>query len=313
MLLDDLQAAIGPAVALLLVGLEAVRQQAVAIALVGVMRLPALFEHGEAEIGVFADRVARPGADRCQRRAADQAHRAVHDDGVAFVALNHADVEEAGIFAVHGVVHQAALAVAMILRRLDQPDIGVGEGGDEVTQPIRVHDIVGVDDADDLGVLSGVLERDTERAGLEAFAILDVEELEAIAEQLAVLFDRPPQGGIRRVVDGDDAFEIRIFEPRHRIERLLEHLRRLAIGRDVDRDFRQRGASGTRVGLGSRQRRRDRRRTQQARRLAAERDHRDLFHARERDDDQRDQQHDAEAVERMPHRRQSNVRSRTRT
>jgi hypothetical protein len=42
----------------------------------------------------------------------------VHDDGVGLVPLHHADIEEAGIFAVHGVVHDTAFAVAMILGRL---------------------------------------------------------------------------------------------------------------------------------------------------------------------------------------------------
>ena len=105
-LLEDLEAAIGPAVALLLVGLEGVGQQAVAVAAVGVVDLPALFEHGEAEIGVLADGVARPAAGGIERGAPDQAHGAVHDDGVGLVALDHADVEEAGIFAVHGVMHE---------------------------------------------------------------------------------------------------------------------------------------------------------------------------------------------------------------
>ena len=59
-LLQDLQAAIGPAMALLLVGVESVGKQAVAVAPVGVMHLPALLEHGEAEIGVLDDGVARP-------------------------------------------------------------------------------------------------------------------------------------------------------------------------------------------------------------------------------------------------------------
>src|SRR5476649_2127013 len=54
-LLENLEAAIGPAMALLLVGLEAVGQEAVAIAPVGVMRLPTEFEQREAQIGVFAD------------------------------------------------------------------------------------------------------------------------------------------------------------------------------------------------------------------------------------------------------------------
>ena len=38
------------------------------------------------------------------------------------VALDHADVEEPGIFAVHDVVHQRAVAVAVLLRRLHQAD-----------------------------------------------------------------------------------------------------------------------------------------------------------------------------------------------
>ena len=129
MLFHDLEAAIGPAVTLFLVGLEAVGQQAVAVAPVGVMRLPAELEQREPEIGVLADSVARPAAGGLERGAADQAHRAVHDDGVVFVALDHADIEEAGIFAIHGVMHHALLAVAVILRRLHQADGGSRNSG----------------------------------------------------------------------------------------------------------------------------------------------------------------------------------------
>ena len=64
----------------------------------------------------------------------------------------------------------------------------------------------------------------------------------------AMLLDRPPERGIGRVVDDEHAFEIRIVEPRDRIERELEHLRRLHVGRNVDRHFRRvagrSGASG---------------------------------------------------------------------
>ena len=109
----------------------------------------------EAEVGVLADRVARPAAGHVHRGAADQAHGAVDDDGVVLVALDHADVEEAGIFAVHDVVHQRAVAVAMVLRRLHEADARIGEGRHEILQPVGVHDIVGVDDADDLGVGGG--------------------------------------------------------------------------------------------------------------------------------------------------------------
>ena len=50
MLADDLQAAIGPAVALLLERLVGVGQQAVTVALVGVVDLPAMLEHGQPEV-----------------------------------------------------------------------------------------------------------------------------------------------------------------------------------------------------------------------------------------------------------------------
>ena len=216
------------------------------------------------------------------RGAPDQAHGAVHDDGVRLVALDHADVEEAGIFAVHGVVHDRAVAVAMILRRLDHADLLIGEIRHQVLQPVGTHDVVGVDDADDLGVVGGVGERKPQRAGLVAVEIVDIDELEALAERAAVLFDRLPIRGVGRVVDDHHAFEIRIFEARDRIERELEHLRRLFVGRDVHRDLGRIAVDG------------GGRRGNQAARTAAERDRRDLLDARERDQHQRDQQQDAE-------------------
>ena len=69
----------------------------------------------------------------------------MHDDGVGFVPLHHADVEEAGIFGVHRVVHDAAFAVAVILRRLHEADVRIGEQRHQILQPVRLHDIVGVD------------------------------------------------------------------------------------------------------------------------------------------------------------------------
>ena len=63
----------------------------------------------------------------------------------------------------------------------------------------------------------------------------------------------------------------------------LEHLRRLAIGRDVDRHLRRKAVR-------ARQRRRAiRRRGSRPKAIGG-----DLLDARERDHDQRDQQHDAE-------------------
>ena len=279
MLLEDLQAAVSPAIALLLVGVERVGQEAVAVALVGVMRVIAKLEQGQAEIGVLADRVARPAAGGLDGRAAHQAHRAMHDDGVHFVPLHHTDIEEAGIFAVHRVMNQTAVAVAVVLRRLHEPDGGIGEQRHQIFEPVRRHDIVGVDDADDFGIGRGVHGRQAQGAGLEAFEIVGQHELEFFTEHAAMLFDRHPHARIWRVVDDDDAFEIRVVEARDGVERLLEHLRRFAIGRNVDRHFRR-----------DEFRRQRRRVRHQPHRLATEGDRRDLLDARQRDDDQRDKQ-----------------------
>ena len=281
-LLENLQSAIGPAVTLLLVGFESVGQEAMAIAAIGIVDLPAALENAKTEIGILDNGVARPAAGGEKRRAADQAHGAVHDDRVCLVALDHADVEEAGIFAVHGVMHEAARPVAVVLRGLHHPDLGIEEGGQEVLEPVRAHNVVGIDDGDDLGVGGGVPKRQAQGSRLEALDVIRVDELEALAKRAAVIFDRPPERRLGRVVDDDDAFEIRVVESGDRIERRLEHLRGLAAGRNVDRD------------LGRKSVRRRQRRGNQATGAAPKRDGGDLFDALERNRDQRNEQRDSE-------------------
>ncbi len=116
----------------------------------------------------------------------------MHDDRVELVSLHHADVEEAGIFGVHGAVHHRAVAVAVVLRRLHQADARIGEQRHQILQPVGLHHVVGIDDADDVRIGGGVGQRQPQRAGLVALEIVDPEEFEALAERLAVLFDRPP-------------------------------------------------------------------------------------------------------------------------
>src|SRR5207248_5329576 len=67
-LLDDLETATGPAMALLLESLVGVRQQPVAVAVIGVVRQPAMLDDREPEIGVLADGVAGPAAGHVHRR-----------------------------------------------------------------------------------------------------------------------------------------------------------------------------------------------------------------------------------------------------
>ena len=159
------------------------------------------------------------------------------DDGVDLVALDHADIEETGILGVHGGMDETAIAVAMILWRLNQSNLGIGKAGDQIPEPLRIDHIVRVDDADDLGIGGGLRHREPERCGLESLEVLDAEELEARTKFAAARLDRLPKCRIRGVVDDDHAFKIRVVEPRHRIDGAQQHLRRLPVGGNMDRDF----------------------------------------------------------------------------
>ena len=127
----------------------------------------------------------------------------------------------------------------MVLRRLHEPDGRIGERRHEVFEPVGRDDIVGIEHADDLRLWRGMLERKPERSRLEALELVRAHELEARAEQPAMLLDRPPKGGVGRVVDHQHAFEIRPIELGHAVERLAQHFRRLAAGGDMDRDERR--------------------------------------------------------------------------
>ena len=59
----------------------------------------------------------------------------MRDDRVELVPLHHADVEEAGIFAVHGVMHDATFTVAVILWRLYQPHARIAEDRHKILEP----------------------------------------------------------------------------------------------------------------------------------------------------------------------------------
>src|SRR5260370_8082996 len=80
--------------------------------------------------------------------------------------------------------------------------------------------------------------RESQRARLIAAEVVFVDEFEPLTQCAAVILDRPPKRRIRRVVDDDNALEIRVVDPGYRIERGLEHLGRPAMGGDVDRHFR---------------------------------------------------------------------------
>ena len=125
-------------------------------------------------------------------------------------------------------------------------------------------------------------EREPQCAGLVAADVVLVDEFEALAERAAMILDWTPERRIGRIVDDHDAFEVRIIESRDRVERGFEHLRRFAMGRNVDRYFRGKTLRCRQCG------------GNEPPRPAPERDDRDLLDACERDRDQGSEEKDTE-------------------
>src|SRR5262249_34722633 len=146
------------------------------------MRAPTPLQDGQTEVCIFAERVARPAACVIERGAADQAHGAVHDDRIRLVALHHADIEESRVFGIHSCMDESAPAVTVILWRLDHAGCGIREARYQALQPVRMDHITGIDDADDLSVLSRMRGRHAQRARLEAVKVLHTNKLEAATE-----------------------------------------------------------------------------------------------------------------------------------
>src|SRR5690606_39405139 len=113
----DLYRALRPPAALLAERREVVGRQALAHHAIDVDGRPAAFHQAQAELGILADRPFGPLAVLAQRARAHQRHRAVLDDRVAFVAMVHADAEEAVVLVVHHAAERLALPVAVRLRR----------------------------------------------------------------------------------------------------------------------------------------------------------------------------------------------------
>ena len=235
---QDLHGTVGPAEALLLEVDERVRHQPLAVAVRNVGGLQAFLEDAQAEFRVLGDAPFGPAAQVLEDRAPDHRHRAVHDDRVAFVARDHADVEETTVLGVAHRLERALVGVPVVLRCLHDGDLGIGHHGREVLQPVRRDHVVAVDDGDDPGRGIRAAQGEVERPGLEAGQRTDVEKAKARSQCRAVGLDRAPDGLILRVVVDDDYFEVRIIERRQRVQRVLDHLRRLVVAGHVHRDLR---------------------------------------------------------------------------
>src|SRR5438876_7248784 len=106
-------------------------------------------EDAEAGLGVLCHYIRVPAADLLQRAAPDEAHRAREDDGVAVRTAGHSDLEEVLVAEVEAAQILVVSPVAIVLRGLDESDLGIGKVTDHRPKPVRLDHVVRVDDADD--------------------------------------------------------------------------------------------------------------------------------------------------------------------
>jgi hypothetical protein len=78
----------------------------------------------------------------------------VLNDGVAFIAMNHTHVEKTGVFPVEHFAEPIMFPLAVILWRLNEPDLRIGKMGYHSAQPVWCDNIVAVQYGNKLSVWS---------------------------------------------------------------------------------------------------------------------------------------------------------------
>src|SRR5262249_58402699 len=91
-------------------------------------------------------------------------------------------------------------------------DRRIGESWNQVSQPARIDHVIGIDDGDYVSVRGRVGESQPQRACLESLQHVGAHELEPFAKTGAMLFYGLPHRRIGRVVDDQNALEVRAFE-----------------------------------------------------------------------------------------------------
>src|ERR1700730_8961561 len=167
MAFQDLHGAVGPAEALLFEIDESVLHETAPITRGHIGRLEAGFENTQPQLGILGNTpLCPPGlVELCPP---DHRHGAVLNDGVALVARDHSNVKEPTVFRVAHRLESARALVAIVLRPLDDSDTRVLEPGYQLTQPVRLDDVITVDDRDDLRIGSGTRQGEVQGAGFEA-------------------------------------------------------------------------------------------------------------------------------------------------
>src|SRR4029450_8780791 len=94
-----------------------------------------MLEQPQTELCILGNAPLRPAAGCYQCLPLHESHRAVLNDGVALVARDHADQEEATVLGVTHRLEHALAAVAIVLRRLHDRDLRLAQSPHESSQP----------------------------------------------------------------------------------------------------------------------------------------------------------------------------------
>ena len=135
-------------------------------------------ENTQAQLGIFCDAPLSPPANLVHGLAANHAHRAVLDDRVVLIALNHPNTKEAIVFLVQQPLEQAFVGIAVILWGLHDANFFVGKTRQHSLQPIRVDLIIAIDHANECRRRVSQFKRLVQCASLEALHVLEMIEAE---------------------------------------------------------------------------------------------------------------------------------------
>jgi hypothetical protein len=232
---QDLDATEAPAEPLALEGLEGQRHHALAEGPVDVQARPSVAEQPERQLGVLGDAPLVPATRLHQGVLADQSHRAGEDRAVPLVARRLRDREEVLVGVVEPPVERRLTPVAVVLRRLDEADLLVGEQRRAGAQELGVELVVGVDHADQRGArVDQFPQCVVEGPGLVARPVGEVGELHAVPE--APRLHRAPERLVVGVVVDHDDLVRRVVQRRERLQGLDDHLGWLVVGRHLQAD-----------------------------------------------------------------------------
>jgi len=230
----DEDRAIGPTEPLFFVIEKGVRHQPFAEAVGGIAGRITLFKDAQAKLRILSNAPFSPATHLVEHFASDHGHGAVLNDGVALVTGDHANLKEAAIFGETHGLEGILVAIAVVLRGLDNGHILIGKLGNEGTEPIRLNDIITVDDRHYFGLRCCFPERIVERPCFKAGERINMEEAETRAQGPAMCLHRLPDGRIFGVVVNDQHLKPRIIKGGQGVDRFNHHVRRFVVGRHMD-------------------------------------------------------------------------------